>query len=82
VGVRWQDWISSEEAAKRCLKMIQDKLRQKRLQWFGNLRRETDRGRSVEISGGNGGIVEKEIRKTRENVERYSEDGFGTNRSG
>jgi len=37
-SVRWQD---SEEVAKRCgLKMIQDKLRQKRLQWFGHVRRK------------------------------------------
>jgi len=32
-GVRWQDRISSEEVAKRCgWKMIQDILRQRRLQ--------------------------------------------------
>jgi len=43
--VRWQDRISSEDVAKRCgLKMIQDKLRQKMLQWFGHTRRETDGG--------------------------------------
>jgi len=42
-GVRWQDRISSKEVAKRCgLKMIQDKLRQKRVQWFGHVRRETE----------------------------------------
>jgi len=30
---------------KRCgLKMIRNKLRQKRLQWFGHVRRETERG--------------------------------------
>jgi len=41
--VRWQDRISSEEVAKICgLKMIQYKLRQKRLQWFGHVRRETE----------------------------------------
>jgi len=35
--------ISSEEVAKRYgLKMIQDKLRQKRLQWFGHVRMETE----------------------------------------
>jgi len=34
--VRWQDKIPSEEVAKRCsFKMKQDKLRRKRLQWFG-----------------------------------------------
>jgi hypothetical protein len=39
--VRWQDSISSEEVAKRCdLKVIQDKFRQKRLQWFGHASRE------------------------------------------
>jgi len=43
--VRWQDRISSEEVAEKCgLKIIQDKLRQKRLQWFGHVRRETERG--------------------------------------
>jgi len=43
--VRWQDRISSEEVAKRCgLKMIQDKLKQKRLQLFGHVRRETEGG--------------------------------------
>jgi len=66
--VRWEDRISSEEVAKRCgLKMIRDKLRQRRLQWFGHV---------------NGSIGEKERRKTMENLERYSEEGFGTNRSG
>jgi len=55
--VRWQDRIYSEEVAKRCgLKMIQDKLRQKRLQWFGHVRRETEGGvlrlvEEMEISG-------------------------------
>jgi len=55
--VRWQDMISSEEEAKRCgLKMIQDKLRQKRLQWFGHVRRETEGGvlrlaEEMEVSG-------------------------------
>ena len=40
-GVRWQDRVSSEEMAKRCgLKEIQDKMRQRRLQWFGHVRRE------------------------------------------
>jgi len=39
-GVRCQDRISSEEMTKRCcLKMIQDKLRQRRLQWFDHVRR-------------------------------------------
>jgi len=55
--VRWQDKISSEEVAKRCgSKMIQDKLRQKRLHRFGHVRRETEGGRSVEISVRNGSI--------------------------
>jgi len=45
--VRGQDRISSEKVVKRCdLKMIQDKLRQKRLQWFGHVRRE-----EMEVSG-------------------------------
>jgi len=82
VGVRWQDRISIEEVAKRCgLKMIQNKLRQKRLQWFGHVRGETEIEvfrlvEEIEVSG------EKESRKTKENLERYSEEGFGTNRSG
>jgi len=37
--------------------------------------------RSVEFSGRNG-RREKESRKTKENVERYSEEGFGTTWSG
>jgi len=48
--VRWQNRkkFSSKEVAKRCgLKMIQHKLRQKRLQWFGN-RRETE-GRVLQL---------------------------------
>jgi len=50
--VRWQDRISREEVAKRCtLKMIQDKLRQNRLQWFGHVRNETE--------GGKGGISKR-----------------------
>jgi len=36
-------------------------------------------GRSVVISGRNGSIGEKESRKTKEYLERYSEGGFGTN---
>jgi len=73
--VRWQDRISSEEVAKRCgLKMIQDKLRQKRLQWFGHVRRETEGGVLRLVIG------DKESRKTKENLERYSEEGFRTNR--
>jgi len=39
-------------------------------------------GRSVEFSGRNGRIGEKGRRKTMENLYRYSEEGFGTNRSG
>jgi len=39
-------------------------------------------GRSVEISGRNGSIREKESRKTKENLERYSKEAFGTNMSG
>jgi len=39
-------------------------------------------GMSVEISGRNGSIVEKESMKTKENLERYAAEGFGTNSSG
>jgi len=39
------------------MKMIQDKLRQKKLQWFGHVRREGRR--SVEISGRNGSVEGK-----------------------
>jgi len=82
--VRWHDRISSEEVAKRCgLKMIQDKLRRKRLQWFGHVRRETEGGvfrlvEEIEVSG------EQLSSKTKENLDRYrpSEVGFGTIRSG
>jgi len=43
--VRWPDRISSEEVAETCgLKRIQDKLRQKRLQWFGQVRNELEEG--------------------------------------
>jgi len=49
--------------------------------WFGHVRRETEGGvlrlvEEIEVLG------EKESRKTKENLERYSEEGFGTNRSG
>jgi len=68
--VRRQDRISSEEVAERCgLKMIPVKLRQKRLQWFGHVRRETENGgRSVENSGRNESIGEEESRKSTENL--------------
>jgi len=55
--VRWQDRISSKEVVqRRDLKMIQDKLRQTRLQWFGHVRRETEGGvlrlaEEMEVSG-------------------------------
>jgi len=81
-SVRWQDRISSEEMAVRCgLKMMQDKLRQKRLQWFCHVRREAEGGvlrfvEEMEVSGG-----EKESRKTKKNLERYSEEGFRSIRS-
>jgi len=60
--VRWQDSIFSEEVATRCgLKMIlNDKLRQKRLQWFGHYEKGNG-GRSVEISGRNGSIGERKV---------------------
>jgi len=38
--------------------------------------------KGVKISGRNGSIKDKESRKTKENLERLSEDRFGTNRSG
>jgi len=77
-GERRQDRISSEEVANRCgLKMIKNnfKLRQRRLEWFGHVRSEPEGGvlRLVEQMGS---------RKTKENLERNSEDGFGTNRNG
>jgi len=48
----WREWDGRQdlhspvkEVAKRCgLKMIQDKLRLKSLQWFGHVRRETEGG--------------------------------------
>ena len=44
-GVRWQDKISSREVAERCgVKEIQEKIRQRRLQWFGHVRREKEGG--------------------------------------
>jgi len=76
-----QDLLSSEEAAKRCgLKIIQDKLRQKRLQWFGHVRWEMEGEvlrlvEEIEVS------EKKERRKTKENSEIHSEEGFGTKRS-
>jgi len=79
--VRGQDRISSEQVAKICgLKMIQDKFRQKvTMVWSYE---KGNGGRSVEISGRNGSIREKESRKTKENLDKYSEEGFGTNRRG
>jgi len=43
---------------------------------------ENENGGSVEISGRNGSITEKERSKTKTNFERYSEKGFGINKSG
>jgi len=78
--VRWQDRISSEEVAKRCgLKMIQIETEKVTIVWSC---KKGNGGRSVEISGRNGSIREKGSRKTKENLERYSEEGFGTNWSG
>ena len=58
-GVRWQDKISSEVVEKRCgSKEIQDKMRQRRLQWFGHVKREKERG-----------VLKKKSRKTKENLE-------------
>ena len=43
--VKWQDRVSSEEIAKRCgVKEIETKIRQRRLQWFGHVRREAEGG--------------------------------------
>jgi len=39
-------------------------------------------GMSVEISGRNGSIGEKESSNTKENLKRYSEEGLRTNGSG
>jgi hypothetical protein len=39
--VSWKDKVNSEEVAKRCgLKEIQEKMKHRRLQWFGHVRRE------------------------------------------
>ena len=44
-GVRWQDRISTEEVSNRCgVRKIQDKLRYRRLQWFGHVKREAEGG--------------------------------------
>ena len=44
-GVSWADRIPSVEVAKRCgLTDIQGKMRQRRLQWFGHVRREKEGG--------------------------------------
>jgi len=60
--------------------MIRDKLTEKvTMVWSCE---KGNGGRSVEISGGNGSIGERGRRKTKENLERYSEEGFETNRSG
>ena len=43
--VSWKDRLSSEEVTKRCgLSEIQGKMRQRRLQWFGHVRREKEGG--------------------------------------
>ena len=44
-GIKWQDVVSSEEVAKRCvLEDIQERVRKGRLQWFGHVRREGEEG--------------------------------------
>ena len=44
-GVRLIDMVHSKEVAKRCgLAEIQEKMRQRRLQWFGHVRREKEGG--------------------------------------
>jgi hypothetical protein len=43
--VSWKDKVNSEEVAKRCgLKEIREKMRHRRLQWFGYVRREKGGG--------------------------------------
>jgi len=74
--VIWQDRISSEEVVKSFgLKLIQNKLRQTSLQWFGHVRRETEGGvfRLVEEMKVLGG---EESSKTKENLKRYIEERF------
>jgi len=44
-------------------------------------REQGNGGWSVEISGRNGSYGEKKRRKTKENLERFSEEGFETNKS-
>jgi len=47
----------------------------------GHVRRETEVG-LLRLAEGMDVLGEKESRKTKENLERYSEEGFGTNKSG
>ncbi len=53
-GVRWQDRVISEEVARRCgIREIEVILRQRRLQWFGHVRRAGQDSvvRTVEVEG-------------------------------
>ena len=67
-GAKWQDLIFKEEIAERCvLKEIQEKIGQRRLQWFGHVRREG--GRSTEDGRGNARV------KTKDNMETSCTQG-------
>ena len=73
--MRWQDRISSEEVAKCCgLKEIREKRRQRRLQWFGIVRREAEG--SAGNGGGNGSARKEDSWKTKTDLERYSAAEF------
>jgi len=44
-GVKWQDMITSEKVAQLCgVKEIAEKLRHRRLQWYGHVKRDKDGG--------------------------------------
>jgi len=54
-GVSWADRIPSVDVAKICgLTDIQGKMRQRRLQWFGHVRREKEARRFKEGRGNEG----------------------------
>ena len=73
-GMRWTDMVCSEEVANRCgLAEIQVRMRQRRLQWFGHVRREKEGGglRMVEEMIVPGAMPRGRPRRTwRETVER------------
>ena len=80
-GVKWQDRVSSEEIAKRCgVKEIETKIRQRRLRWFGHVRREAEGGvlrlvEEMEVPG-------KRRLEDQGKRERYYNAGFGDSESG